>query len=256
MEPNNIEKLVQDNFKDRSIEPSAQARERLIVALNTKPKNNKKLWIHYAVAASLVLGLIFVGGKFLFNVGGVEQAPEISYEKDIPKEIQEQNSPDSIDQNKAIVLENHEDPKQEPEMRKQSKIVSNSKEIVSENKVAKQNIQTNEKAKLSIENPTISISKDLVKAKKAEDLAVIKSTEQVQYISAEQLLESAGKDHSLNLIQNKKQLSDSYLNADQLLLEMEKELFDEKNKSIFKKAGKQLKQLNEAVANRNYEHNN
>ena len=43
MEPNNIEKLIQDNFKDRSIEPSAQARERLIVALNTKPKKKKKL---------------------------------------------------------------------------------------------------------------------------------------------------------------------------------------------------------------------
>ncbi|WP_179320025.1 hypothetical protein [Winogradskyella helgolandensis] len=256
MEPNNIEKLIQDNFKDRSIEPSAQARERLIVALSTKPKNNKKLWIHYAAAASLVLGLIFVGGKFLLNEGVEKQATEISFEKDVPNETQQQNTPDYVIQNKAIVLETQQESKQEPEIRKQSKVTSNLKETVSKKIVAKQDIETTEEVNLLLENSTIVIDKDLVKVKESEDIAVIKSPQQFQYITAEELLESTGKDHSLNLIQNKKQLSDSYLNADQLLLEMEKELFDEKNKSIFKKAGKHLKQLNEAVANRNYEHNN
>ncbi|REE07890.1 hypothetical protein DFQ09_11084 [Winogradskyella pacifica] len=256
MEPNNIEKLIQDNFKDRHIEPSSQARERLIIALNSKPKKKKKLWIHYAVAASLVLGLIFVGGTFLFHEGVEKQAIEISYEKDVPKETQQQHTSDSVNHNKAIVLEAQQDSEQEPKIRKQFKIASNLNETVSKNTVTKQDIETTEEAKLLTENSTIVIDKDLVKAKESEDIAVIKSPQQFQYITAEELLASTGKDSSLNLIQNKKQLSDSYLNADQLLLEMEKELFDEKNKSIFKKAGKQLKQINEAVANRNYEHNN
>ena len=255
MEPNNIEKLIQDNFKDRSIEPSAQARERLIVALNTKPKKKKKLWINYAVAASLILGLLFVGGKILFNGGVVEQPIEISFEKELP-EIQQEKTTDLVNQNNVIAVEEQQDFKQETQTIKQSKVVSNSKGKVSKNEIVKQELQTNKEDELQIENPTVIIEKNLVKVKETEGIAEVKSSNQFQYITAEQLLESARKDSSLNLIQNKKQLSDSYLDSDQLLLEMEKELFDEKNKSIFKKAGKQLKQLNEAVANRNYEHNN
>jgi hypothetical protein len=255
MEPNNIEKLIQDNFKDRSIEPSAQARERLIVALNTKPKKKKKLWINYAVAASLILGLLFVGGKLLFNGGVVEQPIEISFDKELPK-IQQEKTTDLVNQNNVIGVEEQQDFKQETQTIKQSKVVSNSKGKVSKNEIVKQELQTNKEDELQIENPTVIIEKNLVKVKETEGISEVKSSNQFQYITAEQLLESARKDSSLNLIQNKKQLSDSYLDSDQLLLEMEKELFDEKNKSIFKKAGKQLKQLNEAVANRNYEHNN
>ncbi|WP_405571695.1 hypothetical protein [Winogradskyella sp. Asnod2-B02-A] len=256
MEPDNIEKLIQDNFKDRSIEPSSQARERLIVALNTEPKKKKKLWINYAVAASLVLGLLFVGSKLLFKDGVVEQPVEISFEKELPKDTQNEITPNLIKQNNALALEGQQDSNQETEIKKRSKMVSNSKELKSKNKVAEQNLQTNEEDELPLENPTVIIEKELVKVKETEGIAEVQSLNQFQYITAEQLLESAGKDSSLILIQNKKQLSDSYLDSDQLLLEMEKELFDEKNKSIFKKAGKQLKQLNEAVANRNYEHNN
>ncbi|WP_282030893.1 hypothetical protein [Winogradskyella eximia] len=255
MEPNNIEKLIQDNFKDRSIEPSAQARERLIVALNTKPKKKKNLWINYAVAASLILGLLFVGGKILFNGGVVEQPIEISFDKELPK-IQQEKTTDLVNQNNVIAVEEQQDFKQETQTIKQSKVVSNSKGKVSKNEIVKQELQTNKEDELQIENPTVIIEKNLVKVKETEGISEVKSSNQFQYITAEQLLESARKDSSLNLIQNKKQLSDSYLDSDQLLLEMEKELFDEKNKSIFKKAGKQLKQLNEAVANRNYEHNN
>ena len=255
MEPNNIEKLIQDNFKDRSIEPSAQARERLIVALNTKPKKKKKLWINYAVAASLILGLLFVGGKLLFNGGVVEQPIEISFEKELPK-IQQEKTTDLVNQNNVIGVEEQQDFKQETQTIKQSKVVSNSKGKVSKNEIVKQELKINKEDELQIENPTVIIEKNLVKVKETEGISEVKSSNQFQYITAEQLLESARKDSSLNLIQNKKQLSDSYLDSDQLLLEMEKELFDEKNKSIFKKAGKQLKQLNEAVANRNYEHNN
>lgn len=257
MEPDNIEKLIQDNFKDRSIEPSSQARERFIVALNNEPKKKKKLWINYAVAASLVLGLLlFVGGKLLFKDGVVEQPIEISFEKELPKDTQNEITPNPIKQNNALVLEDQQDSNHKTEIKQRSKMVSNSKELKSKNKVAEQNLQTNKEDELQIENPTTIIEKELVKSKETEDIAVIKLPKQFEYITAEQLLESAGKDSSLILIQNKKQLSDSYLDSDQLLLEMEKELFDEKNKSIFKKAGKQLKQLNEAVANRNYEHNN
>ena len=256
MEPDNIEKLIQDNFKDRSIEPSSQARERLIVALNNEPKKKKKLWINYAVAASLVLGLLFVGGKLLFKDGVVEQPIEISFEKELPKDTQNEITPNPIKQNNALALEDQQDSNHKTEIKKRSKMVSNSKELKSKNKVAEQNLQTNKEDELQIENPTTIIEKELAKSKETEDIAVIKLPKPFEYITAEQLLESAGKDSSLILIQNKKQLSDSYLDSDQLLLEMEKELFDEKNKSIFKKAGKQLKQLNEAVANRNYEHNN
>ncbi|WP_418636889.1 hypothetical protein [Winogradskyella sp.] len=255
MEPNNIEKLIQDNFKDRSIEPSSEARERLIMALNTKPKKKKKLWLNYAVAASLVLGLFFVGGKLLFNQGVVEQPIEIGFEKELPEEIQQQKLPDSVDETKAIVLEEPQDSNEELNIKKQSKVVSSPKGIGAKNKIVKQDIQTDEDVKLPTENSTIIIEKDLVKPKETEDLAVVKSPKQFQYITAEQLLESTEDNGGIDLIQNTTQLSDSYLDSHQLLLEMEKELFDEKNKSIFKRAGKEFKRIKEAVANRNYEHN-
>jgi len=42
------------------------------------------------------------------------------------------------------------------------------------------------------------------------------------------------------------------VNSDTLLLEMERQLFDEENKSIFKKAGKQIKKIKTSLANRNF----
>jgi hypothetical protein len=84
MEPNRIEKLIKNTINERRIEPSADARTRLIEALNSKPKKKKKLWIRYGIAASIVFLLCFVGGRSLMKNVVLEQPLDVTFQKDIP----------------------------------------------------------------------------------------------------------------------------------------------------------------------------
>ena len=79
---------------------------------------------------------------------------------------------------------------------------------------------------------------------------------QFMYISPEALLASTITDSTVKLQQHLKKPSENYVDSETLLLEIERQRFDEKNKSIFNKASKELKKAKEALANRNYKNNN
>ena len=258
MEPNNIEKLIKATIKERSIEPSADARNRLIEALNSKPKKKKKLWARYGIAVSIVFLLCFVGGRLLMKNVIVEDPIEVTFQKDIPESKKEDkldnaiistqiieepsisshkiNSKSNRPSNKAIVTATHAEEKHlNTEIKKNQSNALKEKpelEFVSSPILSKDAIKVSE----------VVIRKDTI-AKKIEQL--------FPFVTPEALLAAVEGDSS-QLLKVKVMTPTNYVNSDQLLLEMERQLFDEENKSIFKKATKQLKKIKTSVANRNF----
>ena len=261
MEPDNIEKIIQDNFKKREIKPSSEARERLIVALNTPPKKKKKLWLRYAVAASLLLGLFLAGSQFVLKTEDTIEPLKVGYDNETSKEtpvIKEDVVPQSNSSiNNAIVLDTEIDSESIETKKDEQESVINTKVKTSKQQLALEVLPAKTKddelpVKDSINQ---NLNENLIKTEPSEKLAINDSPTQFQYITAEQLLQITRIDSTIELRKNIKKESKTYLESDALLVEMEKNLFDEKNKSIFKRAGKQLKEFKEAVANRNYEPN-
>ncbi|MDB9782172.1 hypothetical protein OAB88_03560 [Winogradskyella sp.] len=111
MEPNGIEKYIKDVLKDKHIEPSAKARERLINALNTDVKQKRKPWFYYAVAAFLVLGLCFTGFQMFTKNLDIEQPIKVTIKEELPtsndleKRIKTPNSIEDTIENKTNRIE-------------------------------------------------------------------------------------------------------------------------------------------------------
>ncbi|WP_179353607.1 hypothetical protein [Winogradskyella vidalii] len=258
MEPDNIEKIIQDNFKEREIAPSSEARERLIVALNTKPKKKRKMWLHYAVAASVLLGLFFVGSQFVLKTENNEQPLQIGYDNDTSEETDEVKhnvTPEPKVIKEVLVFETEEDSRSPLQSKKEEQHPTlNSNVTPSKQQLAETSnrIQAKKESLPVEEFIDKSATDEQMITDNKEQLANANTLNQTPYITVEELLQIATTKRPVEQQKNKIAQPKTYLESDALLVEMEKELFDEKNKSIFKRASKQLKGFKEAVANRNY----
>ncbi|WP_225037153.1 hypothetical protein [Winogradskyella sp. SM1960] len=261
MEPDNVEKIIKNTFKEREISPSSEARERLIVALNTKPKKKRKLWLRYAVAASLLLGFFVVGSQFVLKTDSNEQPLQIGYDNETsvePDEVNQNVTPKPKITKEVLVSETEEDSRNTVQSKKEEQQpILNSKVKPSNQQLAEaSNGIKAKKESLSVEELNDKSATDELKTTdNKEQLANANTLNPMPYITAEELLNQTVTERSIEQQKNKKAQSKPYLESDALLVEMEKELFDEKNKSIFKRASKQLKGFKEAVANRNYKPN-
>lgn len=254
MEQNNIEQLIKNRIRERSIKPAPEARERLINVLNSKPKKKKNYWIRYAIAASLLLALFFNGVKMLLKNDEINQLDEIIIQKEIRElkqneksEFNKNNNPVVFDEELEVNL-NKEKVKEPVTIIKQSTVV---------NKVKKSNPLGLEKEnKLEVINGNVIPKKELVAitpvAKK--DSIIINTKAQFRYITAKDLLAEVTTDTTAEQIQISKKTPQIYIKTNQLLVDIEKELFYERNKNFLKKAKRQFKNVKKAVASRNYEH--
>ena len=256
MEHNNIEKLVKEAIKNRSVEPSMQARERLIKALNFELKKKKRLWIYYASAAAVLILLYVVGTRVQNENLDSEILPEITFEKEGVKP----NSNKPKQEDYTIQSEVLKD-----EVAHQSKVKSTNKVQVNkgfivEGKTRKNVITTTISDSLA-ENQLLAyktsitkseIKNTVVKAPNDIDTKSKYLNEASSFITPEHLLAAVESDSSSRLLPPKNSKTTNYVGSNKLLLEMERQLFDEKNKSIFMKAGHQLKKVKTAVVNRNF----
>ncbi|WP_296311716.1 hypothetical protein [Winogradskyella sp. UBA3174] len=259
MEPNNIEKLIKTTIKDRSIAPSAGARKRLIEVLNAKPKKKKKLWVRYGVAASVVFLLSFVGGRLLIKKLEVERPIQVTIQKEIPA-LKEHKAPvfnsekeeaiinKETKSNKGIVKLN--------DLETASKLSANTSEkhieTLEDSSKNKNNIKTSN-ALQNFNKGTFAKNETIeLKLLAVKDSTKINNEKLFPYVTPERLLAEIENDSSLERIKIIKNVPTTYIDSDKLLVEIEKQVFDEKNKSIFKKAGRQMKKIKEALANRNY----
>ncbi|MEO1032173.1 MAG: hypothetical protein AAFX55_12250 [Bacteroidota bacterium] len=250
MEHDNTEDLIKEIIGNREITPSDNARERFIDALSSKRKNRKTLWLRYGIAASIVLTMCFVGAKMMFgDVEISEPTPQIVNEDEPPPVeqkpliIKDEFEAENVTNSNKILSD------QQPELYKKPK-----PEVTTiTNKVKQdQRAQQPQDAIVSIESELLESNQEVVTPLDAVKPAV---PNQFIYISAEDLLAATITDSTLKLNQNLKISKDNYVESEALLLEVERQRFDEKNKGIFNKAKRELKKVKEALANRNYKNN-
>ncbi|WP_299521647.1 hypothetical protein [Winogradskyella sp.] len=251
MERDNTEDLIKEIINNREITPTDKARERLIAALNSKRKEKKVIWLRYAIAASIVVTLCYVGAKMMLE--------RINESEPTPKIVND-NKPLPIEQKPSII-------KRELEAKGADSF---------NNVVGVQEIEKDPKPKVKVVTVKTEIKHDELPIQHKEMLASIKSEllepknetvfkvdsaisvlpNQFIYITAEDLLASLTTDSSsLKLNETLKKPQDKYVESEALLLEIERQRFDEKNKGIFNKARRELKKVKEALANRNYKSN-
>jgi hypothetical protein len=258
MEPNSIEKLIKTAINERRIEPSAAARMLLIEALNAKLKRKNRIWLRYGVAASIVFLLCFTGGRLLMKNVDVEDPIEVTFQKDMPESKKEDKLDNTIIRKQIIEepsISIHDINSKSNRTTKKAIVTATHTEKKHLNTEIKKN-QSNalkEKPELEFVSSPI-LSKDVIKVSEVviRKDTIAKKTEQLfPYVTPEALL-AAVEGNSSQLLKVKVTAPTNYVNSDRLLLEMERQLFDEENKSIFKKATKQLKKIKTAVANRNF----
>lgn len=256
MEQHNIEKLVKEAIKDRNIEPSLQARERLITALNSEPKKKKHVWIYYALVAAVLILLYIVGSQVQNENLNPEVRPEITFEKYEVESNAKKTQPE--DYTIQTEVSNNEVAHQSKD--KASNKLQINKVAIDEGKTVKSDITTTISDSL-VDNQLLAHKTNSIK--NALQNTVVNASNEIDstsnmlkkayaFITPEHLLAEVETDSSSKLRPSSSAKTKNYVGSNQLLLEMERQLFDEQNKSIFKKAGHQLKKVKTAVANRNF----
>ena len=262
MEQNNIEKFVKKVLKERSIEPTPEARERLIEALNSSGQKKKRtLWANYVIAASIVLVLLFMGGRYILNTPDNVESIEVTIQEDTPEPIQDHTiSPITDSTIDAVNIEVK--PNANNDTLTQLKEIPNTETtdaIVVSHALEKRAFRK-EINNLSHEDNRFPIKTITAISENKTDTLLLPQNDTIQkkphsrfmYITPEQLLSSVETDSSPQLQQGVKKAQTIYVESRALLVEMERQIFEEKNENIFRKVKRELKKVKSAVANRNY----
>lgn len=264
MEPNNIEDLIKSALDQRKINPSPEAKERLILALNSKPKKKKVLWFRYGIAACVTFLLLFLAGNLILKDDNLNQPNRVTIQK---KTIEVHKEKESMISNENIMVS--EDLPlpveiEKPQLKDTSTVLYTNQ--LQRDLLSQKNAKNEEELKTEItqeiphyseevkNNYTLQTNAEVLTNTSQKDSTQRNKTSEFSYITPENLLAETQADTSLQWSSYEEKLPDMYVNSDDLLLEMERQLFDDKHKNFFKKVGKRLKKLNETIVYRNYEH--
>ncbi|WGD34676.1 hypothetical protein [Olleya sp. YS] len=255
MEQNNIEDLIKKRIRGRSITPTPEAKTRLISALNTRSKKKSSYWIRYLVAASVVFVLFFTAAKLVMKNNKDNQLKQITNQK---KPLESHQNNKSAPHNNLVVSDkilnkNSRDIKANTV---KTKVTIN--KSVADKKDINKSIEYSQKINPSqvIKNKEISKNKivvtniSAVKEKTKQDIV----DNQYRYISPKDLLTEADTLTRPELININAKTTKTYTNANQLLIDAERQLFEERNKSFLTKAGRKIKKFKDAVVSRNHKY--
>ena len=239
MEPNKLDLEIKQKLDTRTIQPSAQAWDRLSAKLDsaekTKVKRNYK-WIY--IAASFV-GFLLIGTVF-FNV--------------FDAEIKDNNLPTVVLEQKKNVNNSDESKANNPNVSPRSiqNKVLNEPQFIANNSIKKQSIELlNKEDTVS----TINQSKEnnaVVNVESNNSESISKN----RYISAERLLaeisnNKVGKPSSNRPMERYK--SGIAVNANSLLINAESELNQSFRETALEKLNKNYNAIKAVLANRNYQ---
>lgn len=240
MEPNKLDLEIKQKLDARTIQPSAQAWDRLSTKLDsvekTKVKRNYK-WIY--IAASFA-GFLLIGTVF-FTVLDTE-----IIDKNLPAVVLEQKKDVNNSDQSKINKENVLPTLVQNKIRKEQKIIAN-------NSIKKQSKQ------LSNEENTVSTINQL-----KENNAVVnvgensnyQSVSKNKYISAERLLAEISKSKVEKPSFNRpieRYKSGIAVNANSLLINAESELNQSFRETAIEKINKNYNSIKAVLANRNYQ---
>lgn len=244
MEYDNTEDLIKEIIGNREITPSDNARERLIEALNAKQKKKRMVWLPYAVAASIILMLCFVGAKMMFGSLDDEAPIQKIVNEEPQQPINEQ--PTNIEDKLTQTKEEESNKIVEVEESEKLPLITAKKSV---SQIKEESLISREEK----DNKLVVLEENRDVVKKPDTLNR-KLPKHFIYITAEDLLASTATDSSsLKLKGTLKKTTEKYVESDALLIELERQLFDEKNKGIFNRASREIKKVKEAFANRNFE---
>ena len=240
MEPNKLDLEIKQKLDARTIQPSAQAWDRLSAKLDsaekTKSKRNYK-WIY--IAASLV-GFSLIGTVF-FTVLDTEIV-----DNNLPTVVLEQKKDVNKSEESKIDNENVLPNLLQNKMLKESKVVANN------------SIKTQSKQLLNKEDTvsTINQSKENNAVVNVAENSNYQSVSKNRYISAERLLAEISNnkvDKTSSKVSTERYKSGIAVNANSLLINAESELNQSFRETAIEKINKNYNSIKAVLANRNYQ---
>ena len=240
MEPNKLDLEIKQKLDTRTIQPSAQAWDRLSAKLDSaekiKVKRNYK-WIY--IAASFV-GFLLIGTVF-FTV--------------FDAEIKDNNLPTVVLEQKKNVNNSDESKANNPNVSPRSiqNKVLNEPQFIANNSIKKQSIELlNKEDTLSIINQSKENNAVVHVAENSNYQSVSKN----RYISAERLLAEISNnkvDKTSSKVSTERYKSGIAVNANSLLINAESELNQSFRETAIEKINKNYNSIKAVLANRNYQ---
>lgn len=241
MSPFDLEKNIRSKMRDREIEPSASAWDRLEEQMDSqKPKSLQSYKKLYAVAAILVLGLISV----VFINDAINTTPEVVAEESVEIDDHLNSVPSTITNGVAseeIVTEKHNEPEITPNNTEDKPVLK----LASQEMIAVETVQEKEIDKeLFLETNEFLDEKALDVATEIRNL--LDSKDEVSLDEVDLLLENARREIFLE-----RTLNSPKTDALALLQDVEWELDQSFYDKVFYALGDQFKKLATAYAERN-----
>lgn len=245
MEPNNIENQIKQKLESRTIQPSAQAWDRLDAMLTVaeKPKRNHN-WMY--IAASFI-GFVFIATVYLSQTEPLIDVPKNNVVIGVPKaKTQIQDA--------TVLLENTS--KEVQVTKENTKPNQTNNVIVYQSKTMEAKMAKSQNTQVSIinqkaiaNNQNHEIQKEAIAKKQQTQI----NTEPIKpsYVNVDELLAAAeAPSKNVKVINNKSVVS---VNANNLLDQVDGELELTFRQSVIKTVSKKYQTVKVALSNRNQE---
>lgn len=242
MHQDNFEHSIKQALKDREVVPSLEGRDKLKELLNQSEnkKTSNQVWPWF-VAATAVIGLFFVASVSMMDDSKIIIEPKVVIEEERVESIE----PKIIPTTSKDELTNHEVVEQSLK-KLDSSTEQKSHSYRLETTMVDEPV-SNPKDEIEVNSPLKEM-----KAAPSEENSNQEEEGKHIFITPEALLASLEQEDTVIPHKTKTPKSSSFIESEKLLTKMEAQLFEEDHKDVFKKVGKQLKKVQEALADRNY----
>ncbi|WP_339665951.1 hypothetical protein [Maribacter arcticus] len=248
METDKFEKHIKSQFKDREIQPSENAWEKISSELNSDTSKKKPVYLWMGIAASVMVLI----GIALFYFNGSDDVNEIQFEvvdTDKKEALEEKKSTESVSflekEPEAVVKNDVE--KINSGVAKKQESIKNKEIITVEDEIE---VASVERIVLEKKGDELEISDDIINTKVAGIVAQLDVLEQYSTVTDAEV-DSLLKRAQQEILQEKIFKTDKSVDALALLTEVEGELDQSFRDQIFNSLKASFIKVRTAVADRN-----
>lgn len=248
METDKFEKHIKSQFKDREIQPSENAWEKISSELNSDTSKKKPVYLWMGIAASVMVLI----GIALFYFNGSDDVNEIQFEvvdTDKKEALEERKSTESVsflEKEPEVVVKNDVE-KINSGVAKKQESIKNKEIITVEDEIE---VASVERIVLEKKGDELEISDDIINTKVAGIVAQLDVLEQYSTVTDAEV-DSLLKRAQQEILQEKIFKTDKSVDALALLTEVEGELDQSFRDQIFNSLKASFIKVRTAVADRN-----
>ena len=248
METDKFEKHIKSQFKDREIQPSKNAWEKISSELNSDTSKKKPVYLWMGIAASVMVLI----GIALFYFNGSDDVNEIQFEvvdTDKKEALEEKKSTESVsflEKEPEVVVKNDVE-KINSGVAKKQESIKNKEIITVEDEIE---VASVERIVLEKKGDELEISDDIINTKVAGIVAQLDVLEQYSTVTDAEV-DSLLKRAQQEILQEKIFKTDKSVDALALLTEVEGELDQSFRDQIFNSLKASFIKVRTAVADRN-----